>query len=52
MNESTTVATSEQFKVALLALRPVNPKHLAMLKAHFLAPQRSLTATQLAEAAG
>jgi hypothetical protein len=44
--------TTEQFKQALLALRPVSPKHFAMLKAHFRAAERAMTATQLAEAAG
>lgn len=51
-NKTSASPTVEQFKQALLALRPVSPKHLAMLKAHFNAPAREMTATQLAEAAG
>jgi hypothetical protein len=43
--------SAEQFKAALLASRPVNDKVMAMLKAHFRAPDHSLTTVQLAEAA-
>jgi hypothetical protein len=48
------IATAEQFKVALLALRDKNlpDSHLAMLKAQCKSPHQTITATKLAEAAG
>ncbi|MEI7823467.1 MAG: hypothetical protein WCK55_21370 [Verrucomicrobiota bacterium] len=41
-----------QFKEALLALRPLDDTQMKMLRAHYLAAEHRLTATQLAEAAG
>jgi len=48
------IATSEQFKAALLALRDKNlpDGHLAMLRAQGVAPKATITSTKLAEAAG
>jgi hypothetical protein len=48
------IATVEQFKRALLALRDKNlpDGHLLMLKAQGLSPNASITSTRLAEAAG
>ena len=50
----TPIATVEQFKRALLAVRDKNlpDGHLAMLKAQCLAPDGAITSTKLAEAAG
>jgi hypothetical protein len=47
------IATSEQFKKALLTLRDKNlpPSHFGMLRAHCRAPETKITATQLAIAA-
>src|SRR5450631_1533843 len=51
-----TKAPKPTAKAYLAALRKILPTlsdgHLAMLKAHYHAPNRVLTATQLAEAAG
>jgi hypothetical protein len=51
---STPIATIEQFKWALLALRDKNlaSTHLDMLRAQCRAPDSTITATQLAESAG
>ena len=48
------IATVEQFKRALLALRDKNlpESHLAMLKAQCRSPEGKITSTKLAEAAG
>lgn len=48
------IATVEQFKKALLALRDkgLPPGHLAMLRAQGSAPNESITSTKLADAAG
>ena len=48
------IATSEQFKKALLALRDKNlpDGHLAMLRAQCALPNASITSTKLAESAG
>lgn len=48
-----TIATTEQFKSALLTLRDkgLPDAHLAMLKAQCRAPNGSITSTKLAEAA-
>lgn len=48
------IATAEQFKRALLALRDKNlpDGHLTMLRAQCLAPRQTITATKLADAAG
>ena len=48
------IATTEQFKRALLSLRDKNipDAHHAMLKAQCLAPEVTITSTKLAEAAG
>jgi hypothetical protein len=57
MNPSDTpspIATVEQFKRALLTLRDkgLPASHLAMLRAQCQSPNSTITATQLAEAAG
>ncbi|WP_201494827.1 hypothetical protein [Rubrivivax sp. A210] len=48
------MATIEQFKAALLALRDKNlpDNHLVMLKAQCQTPDATITSTKLAEAAG
>ncbi len=48
------IATVEQFKRALLALRDKNlpESHLTMLKAQCRSPEGKITSTRLAEAAG
>jgi hypothetical protein len=48
------ITTVEQFKQALLVLRDKNlpDSHLAMLRAQCRAPNASISATKLAEAAG
>lgn len=44
----------EEYKTALKACRPImqGTKYLAMLQAHYMAPDHELTASQLAEAVG
>jgi hypothetical protein len=42
--------TKDQFKHALLAIRPIADHHMALLKAHYRAPGHTMTASQLAEA--
>ena len=53
MSPSTPIATAEQFKRALLAVRDKNlpDTHLAMLRAQCRSPNSTITATQLAQAA-
>ena len=53
MSPSTHIATAEQFKRALLAVRDKNlpDTHLAMLRAQCRSPNSTITATQLAQAA-
>ena len=49
------IATAEQFKKALLAVRDrdgISQQELAMLRAHCRAPDHMITATQLAQALG
>ena len=46
----TTTPTTAEFKRALLALRPIAPHHLQMLRAHYRAPGHTLTASQIAAA--
>jgi hypothetical protein len=53
MSTTSSVASVEQFKTALLTLRDKNlpSSHFAMLRAQCRAPNTAITATQLAEAA-
>jgi hypothetical protein len=47
------IATAEQFKTALLAIRDkssISPRQLGMLRAHCRAPDHTITAAQLADA--
>lgn len=51
-SDPTPIATVEQFKAALLALRDrigISPKHLAMLVAHCRAPSHTISTARLAE---
>jgi len=52
--ENSSIATTEQYKRALLSLRDKNlpDGHLAMLRAQGHSPDGTITATKLAEAAG
>lgn len=54
MTANNPIATTEQFKKALLSLRDRNlpDGHLAMLRAQGLSPEGTITSTKLAEAAG
>ncbi|MVW64171.1 hypothetical protein GPY61_30000 [Massilia sp. NEAU-DD11] len=54
MSAASSVASVEQYKSALLALRDKNlpSSHFAMLRAQCRAPDTAITATQLAEAVG
>jgi hypothetical protein len=54
MSTIPSIASVEQFKAALLSLRDKHlpSSHFAMLRAQCRAPGASITATQLAEAAG
>jgi hypothetical protein len=54
-SDATPIATVEQFKAALLAVRDrvgISPKDLTMLKAHCRAPNHTITTTQLAKEIG
>jgi hypothetical protein len=54
-SDPTPMATPEQFKAALLAVRDrigISPKDLAMLRAHCRAPNHTTTTTQLAKEIG
>lgn len=54
-SDPTPIATAEQFKAALLAVRDrigISPKDLAMLKTHCRAPNHTINTTQLAHALG
>ncbi len=52
-SDTTAIATPEQYRAALLAVRDrMSDAHLAMLQAHCRAPDHTITATRLAEAAG
>lgn len=44
--------SAKSYEAAFLALEPINDGYRAMLKAHLRAPDRLLSATKLAEAAG
>jgi len=54
MTAKKSIATTDQFKKALLSLRDRNlpDGHLAMLRAQGLSPDGTITSTKLAEAAG
>jgi predicted HNH restriction endonuclease len=53
--DPTPIATGEQFKRALLAIRDrdgISPTELGMLRTHCRAPKHTITATKLAHEAG
>ena len=53
--DQTPIATAEQFKRALLAVRDrdgISQQELGMLRAHCRAPDHTITATRLAQEAG
>ena len=53
MNKKEIPAETDEYKKALEILRPLLPKsYLEMLKAHYLQPQQTITASELAQAGG
>jgi hypothetical protein len=53
LSDPTPIATAEQYKAALLAVRDrMKDTHLAMLQTHCRAPEHAISAASLAEAVG